>query len=90
MQDKGIEPGRAQPYRRAAGVEFGRFMVRARRQAGMTQVQFAEKLSMHQVVVSRMERGDHCPRLDTLVRVLAKLDADPRELVKAIADAYGF
>jgi predicted transcriptional regulator len=90
MQAKGIEPAQAQPYRRAAGVEFGRFMVRARRRAGMTQVEFAEKLSMHQVEISRMERGEHCPRLDTVVRVIAKLEADPRELVQAIADAYGF
>jgi transcriptional regulator with XRE-family HTH domain len=90
MQDKGIEPGRAQPYRRTAGVEFGRFVFNARQRAGLTQEQFAERLSMRQVEISRLEGGESCPRLDTVVRVIAKLEADPRELVQAIADAYGF
>jgi transcriptional regulator with XRE-family HTH domain len=89
MQAKGIEPDKLQPYRRAAGEEFGRFVFRARQRAGLTQTQFAERLSMRQVDVSRLEKGYQCPRLDTVVRVIAALEADPRELVKAIADAYG-
>ncbi|HST69742.1 MAG TPA: helix-turn-helix transcriptional regulator [Solirubrobacterales bacterium] len=89
MQDKGIEPVPVQRYRQVAGEEFGRFMVRARQRAGLTQQQFAWRLSLRQTEISRLERGNHCPRLDTFVRVIAKLEADPRELLQAIADAYG-
>lgn len=88
MHAKGSEPARAQPFRRAAGIEFARFMFSARQREGLTQAQFAEKLSMDQVDVSRLESGGRCPRLDTFVRVIVALEADPRELVQAIADAY--
>jgi len=90
MQAEGIEPDGNQRYRAAAAAEFGRFVFNARRRAGQNQEQFAERLSVHQAEISRMERGDSCPRLDTVVRVMTGLEADPRELVKAIADACDF
>lgn len=63
---------------------FGRYVRRERAWAGMTQKQLAEQVSLYQPQISRMERGEMCPRLDAVVRILACLGADPREMLEAI------
>jgi transcriptional regulator with XRE-family HTH domain len=54
--------------------EVGHNIAEARQQAGLTQMQFSERVGMIQQEISRMERGRHTPRLETLVRVARALD----------------
>jgi DNA-binding XRE family transcriptional regulator len=46
----------------------------ARRFAGLTQVQLGGRAELDQAVISRLERGRHQPRVDTLKRVADALD----------------
>lgn len=60
--------------REEIGERFGRNLADARKWAGLTQQQLAERVSMTQMDVSRIERGLHCPRLDTVARFAEALD----------------
>lgn len=64
--------------------QFGGYVREQRRWAGLTQKQLGAEISMDQAQISRVERGEVCPRLDTIVRLLAVLGADPREMLEAI------
>jgi ribosome-binding protein aMBF1 (putative translation factor) len=48
-------------------------LIRYRMQHGITQVQLASLLDMPASVVSRLERGDHVPSIETLERVAKAL-----------------
>jgi DNA-binding XRE family transcriptional regulator len=85
MQAKRIEAAQARRYRKAAGEEFGLFVYRERKRAGLTQDQLAKKLGVRQTEISRLETGHYCPRLDSVVKVITALRADPQALVEAIA-----
>jgi ribosome-binding protein aMBF1 (putative translation factor) len=75
------------PDRKAISEQFGHFLSKARQRAGLSQDGLARLASTHQRDVSRLERGEHCPRLDTVVRLLAAVGADPLELLEAIGNA---
>lgn len=53
----------------------------ARIRAGVSQSMLAEKTGMHQTRISRLEHGQHCPRLDTLERVATVLGCSVAELL---------
>lgn len=53
----------------------------ARETAGMTQTALADRIGVDQAVISRLERGRHRPRLDTLTRVAKGLGLDIAELL---------
>lgn len=53
----------------------------ARSRAGISQSELAEKTGIHQSRISRLERGRHCPRLDTIERVAAVLGCTLTELL---------
>lgn len=48
----------------------GRLLADARRRAGLTQVDLAERLAISQAAVAQLERADSNPRLATLDRAL--------------------
>lgn len=52
---------------------FGDAMREARRAAGLTQVQLADRLGMQQADISRLELGRADPRLTTLMRLAVVL-----------------
>lgn len=54
--------------------EVGHNIAEARHRAGLTQMQFTERVGMIQQEISRLERGCHTPRLETLVKVARALD----------------
>jgi transcriptional regulator with XRE-family HTH domain len=76
----------ADPYpdRKAISEQFGRFLYEARERAGLSQCALAKRVSVHQRDVSRLEKGRHCPRLDTALRLMEGVGADPLELLEAI------
>ena len=55
----------------------------ARKFTGLTQVELGERAGLDQAVISRLERGVHQPRLDTLRRVATALDMTLSELLAA-------
>jgi len=55
----------------------------ARREAGVTQTALAERIGVDQAVISRLERGVHRPRLDTLARVAEGLNLSVPQLLSA-------
>ena len=63
---------------------FGRNLFEARRQAGLTQGQLGRQASMYQNDVSLIERGQRCPRLDTVVRLAGVLEVPATDLLRGI------
>jgi transcriptional regulator with XRE-family HTH domain len=63
---------------------FGRNLLVARRQAGLTQGQLGRQASMYQNDVSLFERGQRCPRLDTVVRLAGVLEMPVTDLLRGI------
>ena len=63
------------------GVLLGRNIANRRNALGITQAEFAEKLGMDTVTVSRFERGSHLPSLLRLERIADALGMPLAELL---------
>lgn len=66
-----------------AGI-FGDNLARCRRAADITQEELSVRASLHRTEVSQLERGLRVPRIDTLIKLAASLEADPKELLTGI------
>ncbi|MGE0065905.1 MAG: helix-turn-helix domain-containing protein [Solirubrobacterales bacterium] len=66
--------------RQQFGQRFGRNLQLARRAAGLSQDDLAERADMHRTEVSHIERGVRLPRADTLWRIAQCVGADLGEL----------
>jgi transcriptional regulator with XRE-family HTH domain len=64
--------------------KFGQNLVRVRKEADLSQEQLAELASLHRTEIGMLERGIRLARLDTLVKLMGALEADPAELLKGI------
>jgi ribosome-binding protein aMBF1 (putative translation factor) len=53
-------------------------LIRARREAGLTQAQLAERMGRRQSLISAIESGRRSPRLQTLADAARALDCDLR------------
>ena len=71
-----------------AGI-FGDNLVRCRRAADITQEELSVRASLHRTEVSQLERGLRVPRIDTLIKLAASLEADPVELLVGITWSPG-
>jgi transcriptional regulator with XRE-family HTH domain len=67
-----------------AQAQFGATVRRLRLAAGLTQEQLGERCRMDLSAVSRLERGERNPRLDTLVRLARALDVPPAALLEDV------
>jgi transcriptional regulator with XRE-family HTH domain len=67
-----------------AQAQFGATVRRLRKAAGLTQEQLGERCKMDLSAVSRLERGQRNPRLDTLVRLARALDVPPAALLEDV------
>jgi transcriptional regulator with XRE-family HTH domain len=63
---------------------FGERVVERRHQAGMSQMELADRIGAHFTWVSRIERGVRDPRLSNVVRIAAGLGVDPADLVRGL------
>lgn len=65
-------------------------IVSARTEKGITQAQLAEMLGTHRSNISRLERGDHNPSLDMLLKISSVLGIDlniqPNKIEKPLPD----
>ena len=63
-------------------LDFGNYVAHARRAAGLTQAELAEKARIHRVSLSEIERGSTAARLDTILAIMRalgmQLRAEPR------------
>ena len=53
---------------------FGKNLLRARKQAGLSQEEVGRLASLHRTEIGLLERGARTPRIDTLVKLAAVLD----------------
>lgn len=60
---------------------FGRNLAEARERAGMTQEDVGFYAALHRTAVGQLERGERTARLDTFVKLLGALEAEPAELL---------
>jgi transcriptional regulator with XRE-family HTH domain len=64
---------------------FGQNLRRCRRVADLSQEQLGIRAGLHRTEIGLLERGARVPRIDTLLKLAAALDIDPRELIDGIA-----
>lgn len=79
-----LEPGFAaaiEESARRSDASVGERVRTARRAAGLTQAALGQRIGVDQAVISRLERGRHRPRFDTLSRVAEGLGLGVGELL---------
>lgn len=64
--------------------QFGENLAACRKQARLTQEDLAIRADIHRTGLSKFEGGKTLPRLDTFLRLVGALEADPRELLEGI------
>jgi len=64
---------------------FASNLIELRRRAGLTQLEAGLRAGLHRTEVSLLERRLRMPRLDTILRVAAGVEADPTELLEGLA-----
>jgi len=62
--------------------DFGKNLRAARRLAGLTQEQVAERSGVHATEVSRIEAGKRDPKVSTLERLAAAVEVPPGRLLE--------
>ncbi|HWB70329.1 MAG TPA: helix-turn-helix transcriptional regulator [Solirubrobacterales bacterium] len=68
----------------AFGRRFGQNMARLREAAGLTQDELSYLAGLHRTEISKLERGLHVPRADTVVKLCGCLDAGLDELLEGL------
>jgi transcriptional regulator with XRE-family HTH domain len=53
---------------------FGRNLAAARKRSGLSQEDIGFRAGMNRAQIGAMERGERCPRIDTLVKLAAALE----------------
>lgn len=66
------------------GERFARNLFAARRRAGLTQNQLAERAGTHGTEICIYEQGQRLPRMDTFMKLAGSLKAPPGELLEGI------
>ena len=69
---------------KTVGRQFGRNLAEARGWEGLTQSQLAQRASLVQREVARLELGERCPRLDKVVRIADAVGVQVRDLLYGI------
>lgn len=63
---------------------FGRRLWRYRRRAYLSQDDLALLLGLHRTEISQIERGLRIPRLDTILKLSAGVEASPCDLIAGL------
>jgi transcriptional regulator with XRE-family HTH domain len=66
-------------------VRFGQNLRHCRQRAGLSQERFADLSGIHRTMVSKFERGENQPMLETLVKIACALDVPVDELLTGIS-----
>jgi DNA-binding XRE family transcriptional regulator len=65
-------------------VRFGKNLARQRQRANLSQEALAFPAGLHRTEIGLLERGERCPRIDTVVKLAAALNASVEDLVEGI------
>ncbi len=63
---------------------FGANLKRCRRRVRLSQEQVAVRAGLHRSEIGMLENGQRTPRIDTLMRVCAAVEAKPGDLLAGI------
>lgn len=63
---------------------FGENLRRCRKRTGLSQEALGYRASLHRTEISLLERGARVPRIDTLIKLVQALPADPGDLLDGI------
>jgi len=64
--------------------QFGRNLFLARRRAGQSQQELADRAGVHRTEIGLLENGRRTARIDTAMQIVGALEGDPAELLKGI------
>jgi transcriptional regulator with XRE-family HTH domain len=62
--------------------KFGLALAEARKKAGLTQEQLADKADFHRTYIGFIEQGVYAPNIYTIKKIADALNTKPSELVK--------
>jgi transcriptional regulator with XRE-family HTH domain len=65
-------------------VRFGRNLWRQRRRADLSQQELADLTGLNRMDISAIERGKRLPRIDTILKVSAGVEASPCDLLAGL------
>lgn len=68
----------------AVAERFGRNLRRARRRADLSQEELAGLADLHRTEIGHLEHGKRTPRIDTLVKLAAVVEASADQLLDGI------
>jgi transcriptional regulator with XRE-family HTH domain len=68
----------------AISEQFGRNLAEARGWAGLSQTQLAQRTSLGQAQIARLESGERYPRLDKIVELAGAVGVQVRDLLHGI------
>ncbi len=78
--------GAREEVQKAAALDgFAANVLAFRQIAGLSQEEAAVRAGLHRTEISLLERGGRMPRLDTVVRVAAGVEAGPADLLEGLA-----
>jgi len=70
--------------RNPLAVRFGKNLARVRKLADLSQEELSVMASLHRTEISQLERGLRLPRIDTMAKLAASLEASTDELLVGI------
>lgn len=68
----------------ALALGFGRNLGRQRRLADLSQQKLGDLTGLHRMDIGAIERGERLPRIDTILKVSAGVEASPCELMAGL------
>lgn len=74
---------RVAQYQIGSAEHVGQRIRKARQEKGWTQTEFEQRTGIDQALISKMERGQHYPRVETLERIAAALSLSVFSLMMA-------
>lgn len=66
-------------------LRFGENLLRCRGRVRLSQEQVAVRASLHRTEIGKLEHGERLPRIDTLVKLTAAVEASPVDLLDGIS-----
>jgi transcriptional regulator with XRE-family HTH domain len=64
---------------------FSANLLRYRKRADISQEELGFRASLHRTEIGKLERGEHLPRLDTVVKLAGALRIDSRDLLDGMS-----
>lgn len=67
------------------GEQFGKNAARLRERSGLSQEEAGIRADLHRTEISQIERGNRCPKADTIAKLAGALGAEAGEFFEGIA-----